>query len=254
MTTEFFLFPRFSPRVARLNLEKIQGKSPLQLTSLAGTDSADAVYPATGGGRVGQQVLADLRRRLLDCAKTLGFPDPEDAEAVKFDHEAAGILLQHLPIAPAEASRDEVWSFISLCLLPDLATWRFPDQNSRRFLGGVRNTFQRLWWRAAMLKDDTVSDSLWLIRLPEDALVGLMERPGISSNNVVARSIARSIAKLAESLPTPLREDGWRAAYKRIRQRIPLVNLESLPEPALAEQLDTLCQAAMSEVRASSQR
>lgn len=193
--------------------------------------------------------LLDVRRRLLESAKGFGFPDPRGGEPMKFDPEAAAILFQHLPICPGEASRDEVWSFMSSCLLPDLTTWRFPDQNDRRFLGGVRNAFQRLWWRAAMLREDDAPDPWALVRLPEDALVGLMERPGISSNRTVARAIATAIAKLAESLPSALREDGWRAAYKRIRQRIPLVNLDALPQTELADQLESLCRQSVVEVR-----
>jgi len=246
---ELFLFPRLSFAAARERLQQIKGRAAGDLAASATSDSEDAVYPATGGRRVATQTLQDLREGLLRCARTFGFPESGGGQSVKFDPEAAGILFQQLPICPGEASRDEVWSFMSICLLPDLTTWRFPDQNDRRFLGGVRNTFQRLWWRAAMLRTDNAPDPWALIRLPEDALVGLMERPGISSNRPVACAIASAIAKLAESLPTALREDGWRMAYKLIRQRIPLVNLDAISPAELATQLSALCQRAEVEVR-----
>ena len=38
-------------------------------------------------------------------------------------------------------------------------------------------------------------------------------------------------------------------AYKRIRQRIPLVNLDALPQAELAEQLESLCKLSVAEVR-----
>lgn len=246
---ELFLFPRLFVGAAREHLQQIKGRAAGDLSARATSDSEDAVYPATGGRRIATETLHDLRERLLACARTFGFPDSGGGQSVKFDPEAAGILFQQLPICFGEASRDEVWSFMSICLLPDLTTWRFPDQNDRRFLGGVRNTFQRLWWRAAMLRTDGAPDPWVLVRLPEDALVGLMERPGISSNRPVARAIALAIASLAESLPTTLREDGWRMAYKLIRQRIPLVNLDALSPTELATQLTTLCQRATVEVR-----
>jgi len=248
---EVLLFPRLSLRAAREHLQRIKGRSAANLSTIATPDSADLVYPATGGTRVRAEALQDIRERLLECASGLGFPDSRGGESMKFDPEAAAILFQHLAICPGEASRDTVWSFMSICLLPDLTTWRFPDQNDRRFLGGVRNAFQRLWWRAAMLGEDHAPDRWALVRLPEDALVGLMERPGISSNRTVARAIAAAIAKLAESLPSALREDGWRMAYKRIRQRIPLVNLDALAPAELAEQLESLCQLSIAEVRSA---
>jgi uncharacterized protein DUF6339 len=248
---EVFLFPRLSLRAARAHLQRIKGRSVADLSGIETPDSADVVYPATGGARVRAEVLQDIRGRLLESARGFGFPDSRGGEPLKFDPEAAAILFQHVPICPGEASRDDVWSFMSICLLPDLTSWRFPDQNDRRFLGGVRNAFQRLWWRAAMLREDDAPDPWGLVRLPEDALVGLMERPGISSNRLVARAIASAVAKLAESLPSALREDAWRAAYKGIRQRIPLVNFDALSRGELATQLESLCQTAIAEVRSA---
>jgi hypothetical protein len=247
--SEILLFPRLSVRAARELLQQIKGRSAADLSGLATPDSADALYPATGGTRIRTQALEEIRERLVACARAFGFPDSRGGQSVKFDPEAASILFQHLPICPGEASRDDVWSFLSICLLPDLTTWRFPDQNDRRFLGGIRNTFQRLWWRAAMLRADDTPDPWALVRLPEDALVGLMERPGISSNRAVTRAIASAIERLAGSLPTALREDGWRDAYKRIRQRIPLVNLDALTPAELAAQLDALCRLSLLQVR-----
>lgn len=246
---ELLLFPRLPIGAAREHLQRITGHPASELLSVASPDSANAVYPATGGRRIPAEALQDVRQRLLKCAETFGFPGSVTGQSVRFDPEAAAVLFENLPICPGEASRDDVWSFMSICLLPDLTTWRFPDQNERRFLGGVRNAFQRLWWRAAMLRADDLPDPWVLVRLPEDALVGLMERPGISSNRAVARAIGSAIAKLAESLPSSLREDGWRAAYKLIRQRIPLVNLDALSVTELAAQLDALCRRAEVEAR-----
>lgn len=220
----------------------------MDLGSQVDTNPADAIFPATGGTRVDPQAFVEVRARLVLSASQLGFPQTASPDiGTKFDHDAAAILFQDLPICPGEASRDEVWSFMSICVLPDLTTWRFPDQNERRFLGGVRNAFQRLWWRASMLRDESSNDPWWLIRLPEDALVGLMERPGISSNSTVARVIAQSIAKLSASLPARLREDAWRAAYKRIRQRVPLANLDSVTADVLVRQLGDLCELTREE-------
>lgn len=245
---ELLLFPRLPLHHARLQLQQIRGGRLGELGKLATASDDQAVYPAMGGRRVEADVLTDIRAKVVHCATGFGFPGRNAGES-KFDAEAAAILFSYLPILPCEACRDDVWSFFCIRLLPDVTTWRFPDQNDRRFIGGTRNAFQRLWWRAFLLRDDKAPDPWWLVRLPEDALVGLMERPGISSNRGVARSIARAIASLVRSLPPAMREDGWRLAYKLIRQRIPLVNLDAISEGELAEQLSRLCEAAGAAVQ-----
>lgn len=247
--SETYLFPRLSPVQVRERLQTIAGRSPRQLSELATSSFQDAIFAATGGGRVNTAVLDQVRNRLLSAAEKYGFPDESTSSPVAFDPTASAILLHDLPIAPGEACRDDAWSFLTTMLLPDLTTWRFPDQNERRFLGGARNAFQRLWWRAYLLEDAGAPDPLWLVRLPEDALVGLMERPGISSNRRVAREIARAIRTIADTLPASAREGGWRLAYKRIRQRVPLVNLDVLPDNSLIQQLNEICTAVMTETR-----
>jgi Family of unknown function (DUF6339) len=251
---EVFLFPRLPVRAARARFGEVTGKTVSELGLMAAGSHPDAVYPATGGVRVTEQRLLQVRAGLLECACQLGFPNPAKQEAlVSFDAAAAPVLLSNLPITAGEASHDEVWSFLSLVLAPDLATWRFSDQNERRLLGGIRNTFQRIWWRAHLLHSPADRDPWELLRLPEDALVGLMERPGISSNPAVTRTIARGIADIASRLPGDLREDSWRDAYKRIRQRFPLVNLDALAEQEVAAQIDSICGQTIAQALASKQ-
>jgi hypothetical protein len=237
------LFPRLPFAAARQRLAEIVGKDCPALSRAWSPMNQAAVYSATGGTRVAEEVLVDIRHRLVARAEELGFPDDTRQESrVAFDPIAAQILLEGLPIIPGEAARDDVWAFITLVLLPDLATWRFPKQEERRMLGGVRNVFQRLWWRARLLRDEPAVDKYHLVRLPEDALVGLMERPALSSNPMVAVSIARVVETLATTLPASTREDAWRDAYKRVRQRLAFVNLDALPEIEVAAQIQSCCE------------
>jgi len=243
---DVFLFPRLPASAARARLSDVLGNSVAELSRQAATSHPEAVFAATGGRRIGEDLLKKLRAALVGAAHQLGFPnDTRQESIVAFDLAAGRVLLAELPIAPGEASRDEFWSFMSLVLAPDLATWRFSDQNERRLLGGVRNTFQRLWWRAYLLCEPQEPDPWRLLRLPEDALVGLMERPSISSNPTVTRSIARGIADIAANVNGSAREEAWRDAYKRVRQRFPLVNLDVLPPAEVASQIDSICRAVM---------
>ena len=55
------------------------------------------------------------------------------------------------------------WNFLSCDLMPEVVHWRFfhkrdvyqPTKEALidRYLGGRRNCFQRLWWRAFCLRD-----------------------------------------------------------------------------------------------------
>jgi hypothetical protein len=234
-------------RPARELLAALASVATPQLTGLAGLDHADAVFPATGGKRVVSPTLQSLRDRLLDIARAEGFPhEPRQEAAARFD-VAAAIELSNLPMTTGEAGRDEVWTFITLVVLPDIACWRFPDRNERRLLGGVRNVFQRMWWRAYVLRDSSHKDEWHLLRLPEDALVGLMERPGISSNPAVAVEIGRMVEHLAARIASGDREDAWRDAYKRIRQRFPIVNFDWLPPRDLRALLNSIEAEALNQ-------
>jgi hypothetical protein len=243
LVPEIYLFPRLPIRAAKARIAEVLGKGVSDLGAMAAGSHPESVYPATGGTRISEQSLLKVRAALLKAARELGFPNTSGRDSLlSFDPAAGIVLLEELPIAPGEAARDDVWSFMTLILAPDLATWRFQDQNEQRLFGGVRNAFQRLWWRAYLLHDPRERDPWHLLRLPEDALVGLMERPGISSNPAVTKAIALGIQGIANRLPSDLREDGWRDAYKRIRQRFPLVNLDVLAEQEVMNQIGQLCQ------------
>ena len=84
---------------------------------------------------------------------------------------------------PAEAAVYEVWSFVALRLLPDVAFWRWPMEpvrggggelrhNRERFIGVdlTRHAFGRLWWtaRVATTRAEDPARALdWLERIGE---------------------------------------------------------------------------------------
>jgi len=90
--------------------------------------------------------------------------------------------------------------------MPDVVVWRFGRASSEgaetktdldRFLGGVRNTFGRLWWRSYLLVDEQSADKLWLVDgrksgLTEDNFVALLERPKIGAQAQLCVQIAKA--------------------------------------------------------------
>lgn len=163
-------------------------------------------------------------------------------------------------INPGEAARNSVWSFIAIILLPDVVKWRFSSAtgsvSAKRYLGGVRNTFQRLWWRGHVFYDPEKDDPYHYVRvLSEDALVAIMERPGLSSNTRIARSLAEAIHSLEsgpEDYPYELRQEIWRNALKRIRQRLVVANLESLGHKILMHMINDFFKRAAEELSSES--
>ena len=85
----------------------------------------------------------------------------------------------------------EVWSYITLRLLPDLALWRWPKHNQERFIGGAeRSCFQRLWQRSFVIGPDLAS------QLQEDEAVNIFERPeALGGNRKLSLAFSEFIIK-----------------------------------------------------------
>jgi hypothetical protein len=234
------LYPRLSHSIAESVYDDLELLTVSDLTSRAATVHDKAIYAATGGERVGSDTLNLIRTLILDAVTALGFPRPLDSTA-RFDLEMSERLYDGIVITPGEAARAEVWSFLALVVLPDVARWRFPTAGRERFVGGVRNTLQRLWWRAYTLAEPEAADRFHLMRhLSEDALVQIMERPGVSSDHRLAREIARRFISMVERVPASALEDARRFAVKRVRQRMAIVRLDALAVSELNVVLDEL--------------
>lgn len=107
-----------------------------------------------------------------------------------FDKKITEIVLDLFPMTPHEAANRDVWSYITLRVLPGHAAWRYPNNSAdpewERFIGFERNTFKRLWWRAHMLGSDLA------VQLQEDDLVQMFERTeSIGSNGLLMRTLAQ---------------------------------------------------------------
>ena len=253
----YLLYPRIPTFHAISIFDRIKHCSIEELASYAVTYCDLAIYSASGGARVNENELQNIRSKCLELAISLGYPKPSNTEERRFfDQKGAKLLYSLLEIVPGEAARDQVWSFFGLVLLPDIVKWRFPTSQGKhtsadRFFGGARNTFQRLWWRAHVLRDSSLKNEYHLINhLPEDAFVQIMERPGLSSNSKLASSIAKKIVFINKELgdsPYTLKEQIWRDAIKSIRQHLVVINLEILSEEELDKTVLQLFKRAISQ-------
>lgn len=124
-------------------------------------------------------------------------------------------------ISPMEAASTDVWAWLTLVLMPDIALQRFPDGSRLRMTGGPRNVFRKVWWRVEVLGD--LADPSLPDTLGEDELVGIFERTSLGRNRPIARAIFRRIRAF---------EDGGRTEYSRALTRTVLRDLAHV-SPAL---------------------
>ncbi|MEV6959720.1 DUF6339 family protein [Streptomyces sp. NPDC051207] len=151
-----FLYPRLLADQARPLFEEYRTLSVDELTRRVAFAHDSSVYVATGGDRIDRSRLSELREAVVDLAKQSGFPDDSDrSRNAEFDLRLAAMLHAEMGVVPAEAASRDVWAFLALILLPDVAFWRYPRPPKDRILGTdlTRHVFGRLWWRAQLVRD-----------------------------------------------------------------------------------------------------
>ena len=129
---------------------------------------------------------------------------------------------------------DDVWTFVATSLAPDIVHWRFGTARER-YLGGVRNTFQRLWMRGRVLDRGADHHERWqlLEKLTEDALVQITERPSLGGDPVLARAIAEAWLRASLRYGGGAMEPIMRRAALRVRIRNEIRSLADLPSERL---------------------
>ena len=237
------LFPKLTKLAAERRYDEIR---TLSITDLAVAEvqiSDEATFSQTGGHRISTQELTKIRQSIVNIAQRFGFPESgTEKTKAEFDAICAVWLRMQANIEVGEGFRDSMWSYLTVELLPDVAAWRFPQRNSRRFLGGVRNTFQRLWRRALLLdhSGDARTLRVYLTNLQEDSFVQLVERPGFSANPYVASRIASAWVRSSNELGKVPMEAAHRKVMKELTQIGAVVCLDYLPEAELDSLLDNL--------------
>lgn len=241
------LLPRLPGPSAESMLDRLLDGDALQWPGFDPTSLPDEVlYASTGGARVDHHQLRELRQGLVSVAEEHGF-GIRDARAnqAKFDAALGAWLIQQPLLRTGEALRDDVWSFVGVVMAPDVVHWRF-GKSRERYLGGVRNTFQRLWMRARVLDRGEGAEDRWglLDSLTEDALVQITERPSIGADGVLSRTLAEAWVRASVRVGRGQMEDVMRLAILRLRIRNEIRSLSLLPEHELAALLDQFFDSA----------
>ena len=217
-----YLYPQISYAFAHEMILEAARAPVQEVAARSATSHRSAFYTATGGNRVPEEHLRALQTEIRSLASSNGYPSPPSTdERRQFDSATARLLHRQMNIVPADAARPGVWQFFAVVMLPDVVRWRFPGESGstveERFKGGVRNTFQRLWWRAAILHvPDSDAPYALLDRLNEDEVVQIMERPLIAGHRDFTRAVATAFLDAVTAADAGRRMTLMRDVQKRV--------------------------------------
>lgn len=219
------IYPRLDRIVARELIGEHRYRPLSEIGELLPLRPEALTYPPIGGERVDEARLVELRAAMLRLASEHGMPGEPSRELKRFEGRAARLIHSNLPMTAHEAADHDVWTYLTVCWLFDVAVWRFgADTAEYRFLGHLnRNTFRRMWWRAEILGPD-----IDLEELGEDELTAIMERPTLFSDRRLARAIVGEFLERVKEGEDSRRQDLMRQATKRLLRLTPFVAFPAL--------------------------
>lgn len=247
-----FLYPRLLADQARPLYEEYQHLTIAELTGRVAASHDSAVYVATGGDRVSADKLRQLRAAIVELARHAGFPDaPDRTRNAEFDLRIAALLHAETGMVPAEAASRDVWAFLALVLLPDVAYWRYPKPPKDRVLATdlTRHVFGRLWWRAQLVRSpDSAAPYAALSILGEAAFDQIYARRAALGGSP---HMVRAILRVWKDLD--LRGLNERKALqdflKRLLRLAPFVLFDGIEEHELDQELQAVAQESIEAQR-----
>ncbi|MFB7294925.1 DUF6339 family protein [Streptomyces rubiginosohelvolus] len=247
-----FLYPRLlSDRAAPLFAEYQQLSIP-ELTERVAFAHESSVYVATGGDRVTAARLRELREGVLVLAARAGFPDTSDrVRNAEFDLSLAALLHAETGMVPAEAAARDVWAFLALVVLPDVAFWRYPHPPKDRILGTdlTRHVLGRLWWRAQLVRSPDAPEPYGALKILGEAAFDQIyaRRAALGGSPHLVRSILRVWDDL--DLQGLNERETLRDFLKRLLRLAPFVLFDAVEEEALDDELRAVAQQSVDAQR-----
>lgn len=215
------------PRLSRAQAQALVNALPLR--PVPDPNRRAATVPVGGIPAPPAQISA-VRDSVLDALGPEALTKPPSRHRVaSWDAAVGRALHDSMRIIPSDAASEGVWSYLTLCVMPDLAVLRFPERHASRLLGVPRNTFRRTWWRIEVIGELEPPDGS--SPLGEDELVQILERSAMARNRRLARALAEEIL----SYRGVGRADFARALTMRVRRQTGVAVLDTLSEPVIHE-------------------
>ncbi|MFF5971750.1 DUF6339 family protein [Streptomyces sp. NPDC012769] len=246
------LYPRLLNQEAHRLFEEYRDLSISELTERVTYAHPSAVYVATGGDRVSVERLKELRRAVVELAERGGFPDASvRTRNAEFDLALAALLHGEMGMVPAEAASRDVWAFLALAVLPDVAYWRYPRPPKDRVLGTdlTRHVFGRLWWRAQLVHSSDTSDPYGALKILGEAAFDQIyaRRSALGGSPHMVRAILRVWNGL--DLKGLNERETLRDFLKRLLRLAPFVLFDGIEEVALDDELRAVAQESVDAQR-----
>lgn len=250
-----FLYPRLLADQAKPLFEEYRSLTVSELTGRVDSSHESAVYVATGGDRVSAARLLELRAAILELARRSGFPDDTDrARNAEFDLRLAALLHAETGMVPAEAASRDVWAFLAVVLLPDVAFWRYPKPPADRVLGTdlTRHVFGRLWWRAQLVHSSDSAEPYEALKILGEAAFDQIyaRRAALGGSPHLVRAILYVWSRL--DLTGLNERDTLRDFLKRLLRLAPFVLFDGVEEHALVEELHSVAGESVDAQRRAS--
>ena len=186
-------------------------------------------------------------------AEKAGYPESLKGRTQDFDRPCGSELYRAMGIVPADAAAEQVWTFLTLVVVPEIGPWRFPDRPDERLLGRPRNVLRRLWWRAWALGADLEYAPDGCRPLGEDEAVQILERPSLGGNQRVAGALRNALWR-AEAKGLPIaRSEFMRQMTLRVRAAKSHILLDALGDAQLEELIDACAAASVQALTGSEQ-
>ncbi|MFR9756562.1 DUF6339 family protein [Streptomyces sp. TR06-5] len=251
------LYPRLLRKQA-LELHREYRELPVEELQRRWQDSHEAaVFVATGGDRVAKDQLRRLRDDVLGLAQSVGFPDDlgrsREAGRVRaeFDLSVAAHLHNSMGVVPAEAASRDLWAFLALVLLPDVAHWRYPNPPPDRVAGTdlTRHVFGRLWWRAQLVHEPGADEPYAALHILGEAAFDQIyaRRAALGGSPHMVRAILRVWDDL--DLGGLNEREVLRDFLKRLLRLAPFMLFDGLEETVLDGELRAVASEAVAAMR-----
>lgn len=250
------LYPRLHLAHAAAIASSFAGKEPIALRASPLPPLSGERFAPTGGRRVSEAELDQLRRDLDAVADAAGFPADTLLARQHFDRQVSRFLgAADLP--PGEMLRAETWAWIAVHLVPHLVQWRFGGTDGtaavERFAGPLqRNAIGRLWYRGWVFDAGPGHPRRFdlLDHLPEDATVAILERTTIASDHRLARVLAECWVRHRDEAPSQA-EALLRQSAIRVRVAAVVLELAVLDDGHLGEAIERVLSETASVLAAA---
>ncbi|MGY0799620.1 hypothetical protein ACW7G0_11270 [Lysobacter sp. A286] len=148
--------------------------------------------------RVSASELKSLQQEVRVRIENAGYPDGGVGARADVDRAIARTLAE-LDLPVGEMLRPDVWTWMTIHLLPDYLSWRWTRADGAiteaRISGSIhRNALGRLWLRGVVFDGGAASGDRWglMDRIPEDAAMAILERTTVSADHRLARAVAEA--------------------------------------------------------------